>query len=159
MSYWHDADVFIQAKNKTYKFGRVPQFWAFLSAQLELGTIKVPKVVYDELVKINDELAAWCKTRKTKGLCIHPDKNVQTCYRQVATHVMSKYADHHANEFLRGGDGWVIAHAMAEGGIVVTQESENSKKKKVKVPTVCKALGVRCIDTFDMLEELDFRAN
>jgi hypothetical protein len=150
--------VFIQAKNKTYKFGRIPQFWAFLSAQLEAGTIKAPKKVYDEIAKGNDDLAAWCKVRKTKGLCVHSDKNVQDCYKQVANHVMNNSPLHQASEFLKGGDGWVIAHAMAEKGVVVTQESDRSKKQKVKVPTVCKALGVRCIDTSDMLDALDFKA-
>ena len=159
MSYWQDANVFIQAKNKTYKFGRVPQFWAFLSAQLEAGTLKVPKIVYEELVKINDELATWCKARKTKGLCVHANKQVQACYQQIANHVMTKYAERHANEFLKGGDGWVIAHAMAERGIVVTQESDKPTKTKVKIPNVCKEFGVKCIDTYDMLEELDFKAN
>ncbi len=140
-----------------YKFDRVPQFWAFLSAQLEAGVIKVPKMVYDELAVGIDELATWCKTRKSSGMCIHSDSKVQDCYKQIANYVMAKYAIQHAAEFLRGGDGWVIAHAMAEKGTVVTQESEQTKKKKVKVPTVCKDSGVRCIDTFQMLDELDFK--
>jgi hypothetical protein len=40
-------------------------------------------------------------------------------------------------------------------GAVVTKESAKSKKAKVKIPTVCKAMNARCINTFSMLEELD----
>lgn len=64
---------------------------------------------------------------------------------------------HHANIFSTSADGWVIAHAMTDGGIVISQEVNKTTKTTVKIPTVCKAFGVKCIDTFDMLAMLDFR--
>lgn len=155
-TYWLDADVFIQAKNGPYKFERVPGFWVFLAEQLESGKIKSPKKVYDELTDGSDLLASWCRRMRHRGLCVNADKTVQDCYRQIANHVHTKYKPHQANEFLRGGDGWVIAHAMAVSGVVVAQESERSKKGRVKVPTVCREFGIKCIGTYDMLDQLDF---
>jgi hypothetical protein len=74
LRYWPDADVFIQSKNKMYKFGQVPQFWAFISAQLESGTIKVPKMVYDELAVGVDEYSGSVDSDK-KGARFKVDRN------------------------------------------------------------------------------------
>lgn len=158
--YWLDADVYIQASARTgpYPFKRAPGFWSFLSAQLESGEIGSPKIVYDELTKGNDELAQWCKQRREKGLCFGANREVHTHYTDIANHVMKKYGQRKAGEFLRGGDAWVIAHAMEDraNGTVVTQESTRHSNAKVKVPTVCKELGVTCINTFQMLENFEF---
>ena len=81
-------------------------------------------------------------------------KSVQGKYAEVSAYVYGRFKAHQAAEFLKGGDGWVIAHVMDTGGTVVTKESEKSKGSKVKVPTVCKGLNVRCINTFAMLSEL-----
>ena len=54
--------------------------------------------------------------------------------------------------FLAGADPWLIAHASAHGNTVVTHEvHRDGQKNKVKIPTVCKALNVPCIRTFEML--------
>lgn len=155
--YWLDADVYIQAKNGPYPFEMVPGFWVFLAEHLELGNIKSPKLVYDELTDGNDLLAQWCKHRRNVGIRTNASKEVQDCYRKISNHVHTKYKPQDALLFLKGGDGWVIAHAMATGGIVVAQESVSTKKKKVKVPTVCREFGVKCINTYEMLARLGFR--
>jgi hypothetical protein len=157
--YWMDANVLIQAKNRHYKFHVHPKFWSFLSAEMEKGTIRVSKMVYDEVSGGDDDLAKWCKQRREKGLCIRPSKAVQDCYgKQVATYVSGgRWKPHHVSEFLRGGDGWVIAHAIESDGIVVTEESDKSHNAKIKIPTVCKALDVECIATHEMLDRLKAR--
>jgi hypothetical protein len=155
--YWLDADVYIQASNGPYK--RVPQFWAFLAVQLELGNIRSPKIVYDEVSAGNDEVAKWFAHRKGKGLCVTASPEVQTkCYGMIADYVFEKFKSYQAEEFLRGGDGWVIAHAMDSNGKVVTQESLRKVEAKIKVPTICKALSVPCINTYDLLDELKFKS-
>lgn len=52
-------------------------------------------------------------------------------------------------------DAWVIAHAMAEGATVVTKEG--FAPRRVKIPDVCNALGVRCVDDFTFLREVGVR--
>lgn len=153
-TYWIDAVVLIQASKTYYPFERVPKFWTFIGRQLEAGAIKAPKIVWQEVSDGTDALAQWVAARRERGLCIAATKSVQSRYAEVSDYVMSKYKYHQAAEFFKGGDGWVIAHAMESGGIVVTQESERSHKSKVKIPTVCKALNVRCVTTFTMLDEL-----
>lgn len=149
--------MLIQASNAYYPFERVPKFWTFLSQQLEAGVIKAPKIVWQEITAGDDLLAQWVQQRREKGLCVSASKSVQAHIGTISAHVVEKYKPHQANEFLVGGDAWVIAHAIDDDGIVVTQESPRSHKAKVKIPTVCKALNVRCIDTFAMLKELGAR--
>ena len=81
---------------------------------LEMGTIRSPKMVYDELTDGNDLLAQWCKHRR-KNLSVRANKDVRECFRQIANHVHGKYRPAKAYEFLGGADGWVIAHAMEMG--------------------------------------------
>jgi hypothetical protein len=153
--YWIDADVLIQASNWYYPFARVPKFWIFIAKELEAGRVKCPKIVWQEVSEGNDELAHWTRQRRESGLCVAANRSVQAKYAEVTAYVYGKYKTHQAAEFLRGGDGWVVAHVMDTGGTVVTQESERSKTAKVKVPTVCRNLNVRCINTFVMLDELN----
>ena len=54
--------------------------------------------------------------------------------------------------FLSGADPILIAAALAHGHIVVSHEAHvEGQKRKVKIPTVCRALGVSCVTTFQML--------
>jgi hypothetical protein len=155
--HWLDAGVLIQAANRYYRFDLVPKFWDFLDAQLDIGTVRMSRLTYDEILSGNDDLATWCKKRKTRGLCVSPSKTVQEHYGKVTAHVNSlpKYKTHHVAEFLRGADGWVIAHAWEDKGIVVTEELTTGTASKIKVPTVAKALGVKWCNTFDMLKTLE----
>ena len=73
----------------------------------------------------------------------------------VSEYVREAYAQNPMRQFLAKADPWLIAHAIASGGKVVTQETragENSKR--VKIPNVCDAFGVESLNMDDMLREL-----
>ena len=56
------------------------------------------------------------------------------------------------NLFLSGADPILIACALAHGHTVVSHEVHvEGLKRKVKIPTVCRALGITCMTTFQML--------
>lgn len=155
--YWIDAGVLISAKNGLYAPSLVPGFWLFMEARLKDGVIRMPKICYDEVTDGNDDLARWCRQRKNIGYfcCKSSGKDVQQRFRVVAEHVVSKYPGHAAADFLKGGDGWVIAHALATGGFVVTEELRNKYKSKVKLPTIAKALRAPWKATHEMCKELN----
>jgi hypothetical protein len=58
---------------------------------------------------------------------------------------------------------WDIANRQAKNlrmeskCTVVTQESLRKTKSKIKIPTICKALDVPYINTYEMLDNLKFR--
>ena len=71
MIYWIDAGVLIQAARGTYRFKMIPQFWQFVHTQSVAGTIRMPRLAYEEITDggYDDQLVAWCKSRKQIGLC------------------------------------------------------------------------------------------
>lgn len=156
MKYWVDTDVFIQAKNLFYKFDQVPPFWSFLADQIEQGVVCCPKRVFAELTDGQDDLSVWCKARKNK-LCVSPSQTINDNYKLVAAYVVSKYPrwDDYS-PFLKGGDGWLVAHGMT-GDTVVSHEVRWATKTVVKVPSVCDHFKVRCISLFDMNTALGFK--
>jgi hypothetical protein len=136
----------------------VPKFWEFIEAKLKDGAIRMPKMCFDEVTDGNDNLAKWCRARKNIGhFCIKSTKEVQERYAVIANHVYAKHKPHAAAEFLKGADGWVIAHAMATTGFVVTEELRNQYKSKIKIPTLAKTLRVQWKATHEMCKELGAR--
>lgn len=162
-SYWIDANVLIEASNGLYSFDLAPPFWSFLDAQVFLGRIRSSIRIYAEILKYEakeDQLAQWVKNRKTGGMFVTPDKDVQSAFSDIANYVAQKYAERPAKaaEFLSGGDGWIIAHAKCEKGTVVTHESRvDTLSMTPKIPNVCTHFEVRCIGLVEMLSALNFR--
>jgi hypothetical protein len=150
-----DANTFIESKNRFYAFDIAPGFWRLIEEQATAGVIKSSTVVYQELISnFNDELAQWVTSRKDT-LFVAPDQSVQQSLSNIANHVQSTYRTPEARRFLRGADAWVIAHAHASGGIVVTQEVRaGTGSFKVKIPNVCDQFNVQSIDLFQMLRRL-----
>jgi hypothetical protein len=156
--YWIDSGVLIGAKNTLYAPELVPVFWTFIEAQLKNGNVRMPKKCFDEVTDGNDWLAKWCKQRKNIGhfCCKSSSREVQDYFATIAAHVIANNSQHSAAEFLKGGDGWVMAHAAVTGGFVVTEELRNKYKSKVKIPTLCKELHPRIPwkATHEMCKEL-----
>ena len=63
MLYLLDANVLITANNTYYSFEQVPEFWEWLRYQGELGLLKVPIEIIDEVKGGNedDPLHVWIK--------------------------------------------------------------------------------------------------
>lgn len=155
--YWIDSGVLIQAKNGYYAMELVPKFWTFIETELRTGTIRMPKMCFDEVTDGTDDLAKLCKQRKNIGhFCCKSNKAVQDAYRVVANHVAENHRPHAVADFLKGADGWVIAHALATEGFVVTEELRNRYKSKIKIkiPVIAKALRCPWKATHEMCREL-----
>jgi hypothetical protein len=156
--YWLDANVLIEAHRRSYPIGIVNSFWAWLGKQVEDGIIVCPRSVYQEIAEQEDhqdEIARWVQTRKDRGLCIASTREVQARVDEILQYVFGKYRPEHAFDFSKGGDVWVIAHALEENGIVVTKESElRPNAQKARIPDVCKYFDMRCMDTLEMLRAL-----
>jgi Domain of unknown function (DUF4411) len=160
--YWLDADVLIQAENTLYAFQIARPFWAFLIREAKAGRICSSTRIYKEILQYEDkenDLVKWAKENKTSGLFAEPEKTVQEAYTEIANHVTERYRDRPAKaaEFLKGGDGWIIAHAVCDSGTVVSHENRlDSTCLTPKVPNVCHNFGVGCIALPTMLKKLKF---
>jgi hypothetical protein len=157
--FWLDANVFITAKDGPYRFSVSAGFWTFLAEQAKAGTVRCPKMVYDEIVHniaAEDQLAKWIKVRKSTDLFVpNPNKAVQDVVRDIANHVSPRYPQHQVAKFLRGADPFIIAHAKESQGTVVTFEKlVPSNSQQIKIPNVCEEFEVSYCTLYDMLERL-----
>jgi len=170
MAYWLDADTFITAKNSIYAFEINTSLWAWFDGQLKAKTIMSPERVFREIMafKKTDLLKQWMATRKSAGLCMEPDKKVSQCLNKIADHLYTativskktrklqpRYKAAQVEVFGRGADAFVIAHAMASNGTVVTFESDKHPDcERIRIPDVCAHFDVRCINLRQLLIEL-----
>ena len=89
---------------------------------------------------------------------VQPDKDVQDAFAEIATYVAGRYPPTEAAKSLKGADLWVVAHAKAKGGRVVTLETlVNSQSQKAKMPNVCAHFGIKPAITSDMLRSLGIK--
>lgn len=157
MTYWLDANIFIQSSRKIYPFERYPEFWAFLSAQITAGKIGSSEFVWRELVAGEDFLAKWAKTRKDSGLNTLASQAVQTCVTEITDFVEAEpaYQARRREEFNSSADLWLIAQAKATSEIVVTHETPRDSGK-IKVNSVCSKLGIEWIDVYELQNRLNY---
>ena len=157
--YLLDANVFIEAKNFYYRFETFPAFWEWLDMEQERGNLDSIRPIFEEPVKGSDELSQWAKDRKDTGWFLPvDDEQTQQHFVEIASWVVAEpFKAVAKEEFLAGGDPWLVAKARTLSATVVTHKIlfDPKIKRKVKIPNVCEALGVKpYLDTFDLLKKL-----
>ncbi len=157
--YLLDTSVFIDAKNKYYPIERVPQFWEWLIHNGELNHLKIPAEILDEIEagRKEDELFEWIK-KHGKTLLLGEDVNESLKNRVIEQGYANDLTDAEINNL--GNDPFLIAYAMAESDrCVVTLEVSRPSKTRAnrRIPDVCTTFNIRCINTFELIRELDFK--
>ncbi len=151
MPYLLDANVFIEAKNAYYGFDFAPGFWDWLDREHANGNAYSIEKVRDELIGGDDELADWAKS-KDHRFFLPPDEKMLPALATIAAWARSgHYEGAAANTFLDAADYYLVAHAHTHGFDVVTLEKVSTSTKKIKIPDVCIAHGVKTMNTFALL--------
>ena len=156
-TYCLDANVLIQAWQKYYSPKFFPDYWKLLNHFGSIDKIFISEMVYDEIVRTEDDLAEWLKKSKIRVVKI--DEPVTRClqaiYAKNPLHI--NLVDNTKARSL--ADPWVIAHAMNEKATIVTKEEKVTalNSTKVKIPNVCENMNVRCINDFQFIEELNIQ--
>lgn len=154
-----DANVLIDADRDYYPLDRVPEFWDWLLYQGEVGTVKVPLEVYEEIVEGEGSLVDWLTNDAVRAALLLADEVDDALVAQVmATGYAADLSD---DELLKlGRDPFLVAHALTDtaGRCVVTTEVSRPTRIRANrhVPDVCAANGVRCHNTFELTRLLDF---
>ena len=124
------------------------------------GRVRIPREIFDDIVRGNDELVAWLK--RHRPLLVLDEY----APRELVAYVTEQgYANDLADDDVEkiGSDAFLIALALADAGsrcVVTTESSKPSRTRANRhVPDVCKDLNIDCIDTFQLIRQLDFRTN
>jgi Domain of unknown function (DUF4411) len=151
MAYLLDADVFIQAKNLHYGLDFCPAFWDWLTASNGAGRVFSIEKVGDEIAAGEDELAVWAAERGA-AFFSKPDAALLPALGKVSAWATGQnYEATAVNTFLQVADYYLVAHALAHGHTVVTHEKAQPLARKIKIPSVCIGLNIKCITPFEML--------
>ena len=166
MLYLLDANTLIDAKRDYFEFERVPEFWEWIQHQGEVGNIKIPVEIYEEFEEARkadgerDELAEWAADQAVKSALLLDEEANPALVSQVITEGYCPDPTDQEIETM-GRDPFLVAHDLAdpENRTVVTTEVSKPAKRRAnrKIPDVGRDLGVRCINNFQLLRDLDFR--
>jgi len=153
-TYCLDANVLIQAWQKYYSPKLCPDYWDVLNELGNQQRIFVPEMVYEEIVRTEDDLSQWLKTSKI--LIRNIDEPVTKCLQAIysANPTHANLVDNTKARSL--ADPWVIAHAINEKATIVTKEEKitAANSTRIKIPNVCANMGIRCINDFELVAEL-----
>lgn len=155
--YCLDANVLIQAWQKYYNPKFCPDYWKILVELGKNGKIFIPDLVYEEIVRTEDDLSKWLKGSKIPINRI--SEPVTICLQKIyaADPIHVNLVDNTKARSL--ADPWVIAHALHENAIVVTKEEKVTapNSNRIKIPNVCDNMGIRWINDFQFIDELDIK--
>lgn len=151
MAYLLDANVFIQAKNLHYGFDFCPAFWDWLEDANRRKIVFSIEKVQNELIAGKDDLSDWVETRGS-NFFLPPDEKMLSAFSRVSQWVNSRDYDPAAvNTFFQVADYYLIAYALAHEFTIVTHEVPAHTRKKVKIPNVCIAPGIKHMTPYEML--------
>ncbi len=173
MVYLLDANVLITAHDEYYPIDRFSPFWDWIIDHAKQGTIKMPFEMMAEVKagqpkrdaqNQDDELLFWLRRNNhEKDLLLNASADqvdVNRVFREG--YELPRPSLDELNKIRK--DPLLIAYAMArQGPTIVTLEAkqENAtdemQRHKRKIPFVCRKLGIRSIDTFVLIRELDFK--
>ncbi len=152
--YCLDANVLIQAWQKYYSPKFCPDYWSVLDELGKQDIIFIPKMVYDEITRTDDDLSKWLK--KSNIPVAEIDENVTSFLKIIfaANPSHQNLVDNTKNRSL--ADPWVIAHAINVNAMVVTKEEKVTaiNTSKIKIPNVCDNMGVPWINDFQFIDKL-----
>lgn len=162
MKFLLDANVLIDANRDYYPIDRVPEFWDWLLHLAVENRIGVVSEVYDELVVGTDGLTQWASDGEVSArLLLDEEPDLDLVSRVIDEGYADDLTDAEVEKL--GRDPFLIAYALAapRERVVVTTEGSKPGKQRAnrKIPDVCNGFGIRAINTFEMIKELDFHTS
>ena len=115
MVYSLDTSALIGAWWEFYPRDVFPTVWDRFDELVDEGRLICPDEVYHELRRKDDELFAWAKEREA-SLFMAPDAITQQHVRSI----LDSFNLVDVNRNRSAADPWVIALALARGGVVIT---------------------------------------
>ena len=112
MAYLLDSDVFIRAKRDHYGFDFCPAFWDWLEQASSAGTVASVEAVYQELTRLDDDLADWVKDHHSMFLPITANQLPYMAQINRWANNSPDYDPTAKDEFASAADSFLIGHAL-----------------------------------------------
>lgn len=157
-----DSSIFIEAARRYYPLDFAKPFWEGLIRYADQGLLMSCDRVYDELMRGEDDLAAWVEGHFAPYFQTTQNDKVLANYARLVQWAMQSetFNDKAKDEFMEveNADAWLLAYALTYGGTIATHETFDPLiRKRIPIPNVSAAFDIACCDTFEMLRRLRFR--
>ena len=166
MLYLLDANVLIEANGDYYPQDRIPQFWLWLARMAQRDIVKAPPVILDEITpnESDEPFTGWFNQNRRDLQFDEPPSSSMLNRVFLEGYGFAQNADLRQSALARN-DAQLISYALTDPAArkVVTMEARQSPHETLplprnrKIPLVCRLLGIPCINTFELIRELDFR--
>lgn len=151
MAYLLDANVFIEARRRYYGLDFCPAFWDWLIASNQRGLVYSIERIRDELIGAGDELSDWVRALPPKFFFPTDQGTLTSVAAAVEWARHQSFRPSAVALFADDADAYLVAHAAAHSYTVVILEQPSDGVKQVKIPNACVGLGVKYLNTFDLL--------
>jgi glycine/D-amino acid oxidase-like deaminating enzyme len=122
--------------------------WEKLDELLGRGELLAREEVLFELERKDDDVYRWARERR--GMFVQTDEDIQ----RVVQAILVDYPDLvDAKRGRSGEDPFVIALARARGCTMLANERLSTSLTRPRIPNVCQALGILCIDLLQFIRE------
>jgi len=111
-------------------------------------TLRATEEVLIDLSRKNDEVYEWARKRRDMFVPLYED--IQLAVKEIMKQ-FPRLIDSRRNR--SGADPWVIALAQVEKLIVITSERYANNLEKPRIPDVCDAIKIRCINMHELIKE------
>ncbi|MFC6163996.1 DUF4411 family protein [Lactiplantibacillus dongliensis] len=149
--------------NRNYRRAFFPVVWNFFTSHKD---VYISNRVYDEILKLDDDLCEWTKDNYKNRVLSVEDSVVE--YARVINYVTSsgKWEAAGYEEWSRDGakaDPWLIACAMKHDLIIVTDENNTGPngaptRNEPKIPFVADHFNVKTMNFWSFLDSEHFKA-
>ena len=126
--------------------------WERIEALIAEGTVRCVEVVRDELGKRDDDANTWARAQS--DLFVPLAQDIQLATKQILqAHPKMMGTGGGRN----GADPFVIGFALARSGTVVTDETFSGNLTKPRIPDVCQAVSVPCVNLVGFVQAQGWR--
>ncbi|MDE5602486.1 MAG: DUF4411 family protein [Helicobacter sp.] len=159
--YLLDTNFFLDSSLRYYQNDFFSDFWKWLRYAAQNSSIKTIKKVKEELDRKKDFISKFIK-EMSRNFFIDDREYLKKYGEVILTSqkmdfnpaAKEKFAEEHR------ADTWLLAVALADDFIIVSNEkiSDKKEKKNIKIPRMCNELKIQCIDIFEFIkrQELEF---
>lgn len=144
--YCIDASALINLRR--YRRDVFPTVWEKMERKVQNGLLISHAEVLREIDAGKDEILKWC--RKNRRMF----KGVDDCQRKQFEIIESRYEENYWNMSVNKpgpwADPWIIALAICENGVIVTDESN----KRNRIPAIAEKLHVSSLSLLDFFKEI-----
>lgn len=146
MTYSIDTSAIIHAWRRAYPPEVFPALWQRIDRLIGEAQLIATEEVLVELERVDDEVHQWARQRR--AMFVPTDEEIQHAVQEI---LQSHRGLVDPARPRLGADPFVVALARLRACTVVTQETPTGNPTRLKIPDVCRALEIGCINVLQFI--------